>query len=132
SGLHFSAERFHTVTLSPVSISRSAIAAPILPRPATPTFMRFPLTRTRRTIGDRRTGRKPDDRWALPACPRANPSPARSGGVLAQRPRTCDSLRRDQGKDSTWQSETRVRLALWGSATWAAPLRNTSPRQDGE
>src|SRR5215475_326322 len=59
SGSHFSAERFHTVTLLPVSISRAAIAAPILPRPATPKFMRLLLTQTRRTIGDRPTGRKP-------------------------------------------------------------------------
>src|SRR5262249_61697258 len=47
SGLHFSAERFHTATVLPVSISRCAIALPILPRPATPTFIRFLLSRTR-------------------------------------------------------------------------------------
>src|SRR6266481_6703663 len=60
SGLHFSAERFHTVTALPVSMSRPAIALPILPRPATPTFIRLPPTRTRRKIGDRRAGRKSD------------------------------------------------------------------------
>ena len=36
TGLSLSAERFHTVTLWPTSISRCAIAAPILPIPAIP------------------------------------------------------------------------------------------------
>src|SRR5580704_9454159 len=39
SGLHFSAQRFHTVTSLPVSINLCAIAAPILPSAATPTCM---------------------------------------------------------------------------------------------
>jgi hypothetical protein len=56
--LHFSADRFHTVTVLPVSISRSAIALPILPRPATPRSCGFLLARTRRKIGDQRAGRK--------------------------------------------------------------------------
>src|SRR5262249_55076179 len=38
SRLHLSAERFHTVTVLPVSISRSAIAVPIFPTPPTPPF----------------------------------------------------------------------------------------------
>src|SRR5215831_2303911 len=101
SGLHFSAERFHTVTLSPVSISRSAIAVPILPRPATPTFMWFPLMRTRRTIGDRRAGRKPNDLSKVCAAyaRERQPWPVHYMAVLARRARTCDSVRRDQGKD---------------------------------
>jgi hypothetical protein len=36
TGLSLSAERFHTVTLCPTSMSRCAIAAPILPIPAIP------------------------------------------------------------------------------------------------
>ncbi len=39
SGFALSAVRFHTVTAWPTSISRCAIAAPIMPRPATPTCM---------------------------------------------------------------------------------------------
>ena len=37
SGLVLSADRFQTVTLCPTSISRKAMAAPILPTPAIPT-----------------------------------------------------------------------------------------------
>src|SRR4030088_1099732 len=36
TALSFSAERFHTVTVCPTSMSRCAIAAPILPIPAIP------------------------------------------------------------------------------------------------
>ena len=36
TALSLAAERFHTVTVWPASISRSAIAAPILPIPAIP------------------------------------------------------------------------------------------------
>src|SRR5258706_12509930 len=51
SGLALSAERFHTVTLWPTSINRCAMAAPIRPRPATPTFIgRAPMV----TFDDRR------------------------------------------------------------------------------
>ena len=39
SGFVLSADRFQTVTLCPTSISRSAMAAPILPTPAIPTSM---------------------------------------------------------------------------------------------
>ncbi len=41
SGAHLSGDLFQTVTSLPVSISRAAIAAPILPRPATPTRMQL-------------------------------------------------------------------------------------------
>src|SRR5262249_20491447 len=36
TGFNLSAERFHTVTLCPTSMSRCAMAAPILPIPAIP------------------------------------------------------------------------------------------------
>src|SRR5215472_11207092 len=36
SGFNLSAERFHTVTVCPTSMSRCAMAAPILPIPAIP------------------------------------------------------------------------------------------------
>src|SRR5947207_13917790 len=39
TGFSLSAERFHTVTLCPTSMSRCAIAAPILPIPAIPICM---------------------------------------------------------------------------------------------
>ena len=39
TGFSLSVERFHTVTLCPTSMSRCAIAAPILPIPATPICM---------------------------------------------------------------------------------------------
>jgi hypothetical protein len=45
--------RFHTVTWLPVSMRRSATAAPILPSPATPTCMRPSSCQAARTIGDR-------------------------------------------------------------------------------
>src|SRR5689334_10349059 len=43
SGLHFSAERFQTVSVWPTLIRRCPIAAPILPRPATPIFIAVSL-----------------------------------------------------------------------------------------
>src|SRR5262245_10822 len=65
SGLVLSADRFQTVTLCPISISRSAMAAPILPTPAIPTsitsYSAFPL-RGRYAIPPRRS-------TALPLCP---------------------------------------------------------------
>ena len=44
TGLVLSAERFQTVTLWPTSISRCAMAAPILPMPAIPMCMEFSYT----------------------------------------------------------------------------------------
>src|SRR5262245_37945924 len=53
TGFTLLALRFQTVTVWPTSISRCAIAAPIMPRPATPTFMFTPCFENRRD--DRRS-----------------------------------------------------------------------------
>src|SRR6185312_4607286 len=42
TALAFSGVRFHTATSWPTSIKRAAMAAPILPIPATPIRMKFP------------------------------------------------------------------------------------------
>ncbi len=122
TGFNLSAERFHTATLCPTSMSRCAMAAPILPIPAIPIcigcalLVALPLrcNSGRRPYGIMRAR----ERQSPGAAPRGHIELERSGGR-----RVASAARLIGNGGWQWRKAKSVSSA---SASWAARSRATS------